>query len=261
MWAPFYHAGPDVPDDRDPSYFRVSAEFFGRMLHTFGTEYISRDNNRKLSTELDEHLKENVAKATAALNDARKIITDRHQLQIKQHEDMIAHSRQAIEAASLAYRVKMAKQTGILEEHTETCRSMIPGMGVAFSNVRERILSVDVTRRIQLDREELRLYAELKRSRNSELALKEVFAKMKAELEQEKGKAARLADHSRSIISKNETLHVSKDDMEQKIKDLEEKDRFAQQDIASFKRQVRFSSAKEGTIFPLLRVFLLLPKF
>jgi hypothetical protein len=181
----------------------------------------------KLSAELDKHLKENVAKATSSLNDARKIITDRHQLHIKQHEDMMAQSRQAIEAASLAYRVEMAKQTGILEEHTENCRSMISGMGVAFSNVRERILSVDVTHRIQLDAEELRLHAELKRSRSSELALKEEVAKMKAELEQEKGKATRLADHSRSIISKNETLHATKDDMEQKVKNLEEKHRFA----------------------------------
>ena len=155
MWASFYHAGPDVPDDRDPPHFRVSVKLFGRMLHTFGTEYISRDDNRKLSAELDKHLKENVAKATAVLNDARQIIADRHQLQVKQHEDMMVQSRQAIEAASLAYRVEMAKQTGILEEHTETCRSMTVGMGTAFSNVRERILSVDVTRRIQLDSEEL----------------------------------------------------------------------------------------------------------
>jgi hypothetical protein len=127
---------------------------------------------------------------------------------------------------------------------------MIPGTGVAFSNVRERILSVDVTRRIQLDREELRLYAELRRSRDSELALKDELVKMKAELEQEKGKAARLADHSRSIISKNETLHVSKDDMEQKIKDLEEKDCSAQSDIATFKRQVRFLKRKRKDNIP-----------
>jgi hypothetical protein len=146
----------------------------------------------------------------------------------------------------------MAKQKGILEEHTETCRSMIPGMGVAFSNVRERILSVDVTHRIQLDREELRLYAELKRSRDSELALKDELAKIKAELDQEKGKATRLSDHSRLIIDKNETLHRTKGDMEQKIKDLEEKDREAQQDIATFKRQVRFlkRKRKDNTLPP-----------
>ncbi len=137
------------------------------MLHTFGNEYISRDDNRRLSTELDERLKENVALTTAALNDARKIITDRNQVHLKQHKDMMAQSHQAIEAASLAYRAEMAKQKGILEEHTETCRSMIAGMGVAFSDVRQRILSVDVTCRIQLDREELRLYAELKRSRDA----------------------------------------------------------------------------------------------
>ena len=80
--------------------------------------------------------------------------------------------------------------------------------------------------------------------------MKEEFAKMKAELEKEKGKAARLADHSRSIISKNETLHVTKDDMEQKIKDLEEKDRSAQSDIASFKRQVRFLKRKRKDNIP-----------
>jgi hypothetical protein len=70
MWAPFYHSGPEVPDDRDPPHFRVSAELFGRMLHTFGREYISRDDNRKFSTELDKHLKENVAQTNAALSDA-----------------------------------------------------------------------------------------------------------------------------------------------------------------------------------------------
>jgi hypothetical protein len=250
MWAPFYHSGPDVPDDRDPPHFRVSAELFGRMLHTFGNEYISRDDNRRLSIELDERLNENVAMTTAALNDARKVITDRNQLHLKQHEDMMAQSRQVIEDASLAYRAEMEKQKVILEEHTESCRSMIPGMGVAFSNVRERILSMDVTRRIQLDEEELRIYAELKRSRNSELALKDELAKVKTERDQEKDKAARLADHSRSIISKNEALHVSKSDMEQKIKDLEEKDSHAQSDIATFKRQVRFLKRKRKDNIP-----------
>ncbi len=159
MWAPFYHAGLDVPDDTDPPYFRVSAELFRRMLHTFRREYISRDDNIKILAELNKHLTENVTKVQAALDDAAKIIVDRHQLQIKQHNDMMRQSRQAIEAVSLAYRFEMAKQTGILEEHTESFRSMTSGMGVAFSSVRERILSVDVDCRIQLDAEELRLNA------------------------------------------------------------------------------------------------------
>ena len=164
------------------------------------------------STELDKHLKESVAQTNAALNDARKIISDRNQLHLKKHEDMMAQSQQAIEDASLAYRAELAKQKEIMEEHTETCRSMLPGMGVAFSNVRERILSVDVTRRIQLDGEELRLARELKRARESELALKDEIAKLKTERDLEKDKVARLADHSRTIISKNEALHFSKSD-------------------------------------------------
>ncbi len=73
---------------------------------------------------------------------------------------------------------------------------------------------------------------------------------MKAERDQEKDKAARLVDHYRSIISKNEALHVSKSDMEQKIKDLEEKDSNAQTDIATFKRQVRFLKRKRKDNIP-----------
>jgi hypothetical protein len=250
MWAPFYDPGPAVPDDLNPPHFRVSAELFGRMLHTFKREYISKDDHRTLSTVLDTSLKDSVALTKAALDDARKIITDKNQSHLQQHADMMAQSQQAIEAASLAYRAELAKQKEILEEHTETCRSMIPGMGVAFSNVRQRILSMDVTHRIQLDEEELRLYRELKRARESELALKDEIAKLKAERDREKDKAARLAEHSRSIISKNEALHVSKSDMEQKIKDLEDKDSSAQSDIATFKRQVRWLKRKRKDSTP-----------
>ncbi len=74
--------------------------------------------------------------------------------------------------------------------------------------------------------------------------MKDDIAKLKTELDQERDKAARLADHSRSVISKNEALHVSKSDMELKIKDLEEKDESAQIDIATFKRQVCFLKRK-----------------
>ena len=64
VWAPFYHAGPNVPDDRDPPHFRVSAELFGRMLHTLGREHISKDDNRKLSAELNKHLTDSIIKVS-----------------------------------------------------------------------------------------------------------------------------------------------------------------------------------------------------
>jgi hypothetical protein len=110
MWAPFYDPGPTIPDDLNPPHFRVSAELFGRMLHTFKTEYISKDDKRALSTVLDTSLKESVALTKAALDDARKIITDKNQSHLQQHADMMTQSQQAIEAASLAYRAELAKQ-------------------------------------------------------------------------------------------------------------------------------------------------------
>jgi hypothetical protein len=139
MWAPFYHGGPDVQDDKDPPYFRVSAELFGRMLHTLGREYISRDDNRKISAELNKHLTpENVAKVEKAMVEAGKIITDRQQMQMKQHEDMMEQSRKALEIASIAYRDEIAKQMGLLQEQTTTNSALTSGMGTAFTQVRDR---------------------------------------------------------------------------------------------------------------------------
>jgi hypothetical protein len=102
MWAPFYHGGPDISDDKAPPHFRVSAELFGRMLHTLGKEYISNDDNRRIFTQLSICLSENVAKVEEAMTEVRKVITDRQQAHIKQHDDMIAQSRQSFDTASLA---------------------------------------------------------------------------------------------------------------------------------------------------------------
>jgi hypothetical protein len=56
--APFYHVGADPPGDKDTSYVRVSAELFGRVMHPLHREYISKDDNRKISVELSGHLTE-----------------------------------------------------------------------------------------------------------------------------------------------------------------------------------------------------------
>jgi hypothetical protein len=111
-------------------------------------------------------------------------------------------------------------------------------MDTAFTHVRERILSIDVNRRIQLDEEKLRLYAELKRVKDSEHELKEQVTKLKAERDHKKSRADRLADHSRIVISHNENLHSTKDTIEHKLKDLEFKHLSAEQDIVSVRYHV-----------------------
>ncbi len=56
--ASFYHGGPELPDADDPPHFRVSAEVLGCMMQTLEREYVQKDDNRRISSELDRYLRE-----------------------------------------------------------------------------------------------------------------------------------------------------------------------------------------------------------
>jgi hypothetical protein len=143
----------------------------------------------------------------------------------------------------------MAKQVGLLQEKTARNQAMTAEMKVAQAKVREKILSIDVNRRIQLDGEELQLYVELKRVKDFELEAKEQVANLQTKYEREKkSRANRLlvVEHSRSIIDQNGTLHLTKDELEKKLKDLEFEHSSAQQDIVRFKQQVQTLKRKRA---------------
>jgi hypothetical protein len=123
IWAPFYQGSPENSDDKEAPYFRVSAELFVPMLHTLGKEDISKDDYRRISTQLDKCLSDNVAKVE-------------EEAQMKQHGNMIAESRQSFEAASLAYCVAMAKQIGLFQEKTTSNQVLTSKMKVAQAKVK-----------------------------------------------------------------------------------------------------------------------------
>jgi hypothetical protein len=181
---------------------------------------------------------------------------------MKQHDDMIAESRQSFEAASLAYRVAMAKQIGLLQEKTTSNQVLTSEMKVAQAKVREEILSIDVSRRIQLDGEELQLYAELKRVKDSELEAKRQVNILQIKYDREKTRADRLVEHSRTVIDKNGTLHVTKDELEKKLTDLEREHTSAKQDIVRFKqvRTLKRKRAKGNSPPPLPTRLLVWPQ-
>jgi hypothetical protein len=58
----FYNPGllkKDVEaDPLNPPYFRISRELMGRVIHTMHHEYISDDENMRLSKKFEEHVKD-----------------------------------------------------------------------------------------------------------------------------------------------------------------------------------------------------------
>ncbi len=63
LWAPFFCPGPS--DLANPPYFRVLVEITGRVIHSFKREYIDKDDERRISKELGEHV-------TASINSAKQ---------------------------------------------------------------------------------------------------------------------------------------------------------------------------------------------
>jgi hypothetical protein len=121
MWAPFYHAGPDIPDDKDPPHFRVSAEVFGR----------AKDDNRRISKELNVQLISNTTKVAETIAEARKVITERQQVHMQQHEDLIGQTQDALAALSQVFRVAVEKQVELLRESTTSNQALEADMKVA----------------------------------------------------------------------------------------------------------------------------------
>jgi hypothetical protein len=59
LLSTFYDGEQQTSDPRHRAHFRVSAELMGRTIHIhiFKREYISQDDERKISEELDAYVK------------------------------------------------------------------------------------------------------------------------------------------------------------------------------------------------------------
>jgi hypothetical protein len=61
LLARFYDVGRTTAggeaDPLNPPYFRISQELMGRVIHTLRHEYISDDENARMSAEFKEHMK------------------------------------------------------------------------------------------------------------------------------------------------------------------------------------------------------------
>jgi hypothetical protein len=93
LLAKFYDVGRTTvggeADPLNPPYFRISRELMGRVIHTLRQEYISDDENAKMSAEFKEHVKGVLAPLKTTLANSATRLEEHHGACMEQHEKLI----------------------------------------------------------------------------------------------------------------------------------------------------------------------------
>jgi hypothetical protein len=80
LLADFYDPGlkdsNGEADPLNPPYFRVSRELMGMSIHTLRRKYISDDDDRKMSKEFEEYLKDVMAPLETAVEVSKRHTTN-----------------------------------------------------------------------------------------------------------------------------------------------------------------------------------------
>jgi hypothetical protein len=76
-------------DPVNPPHFRMFRELMGRVIHTLRTEYISDDENKRMSKEFEEHVKVVLAPLEATVENTFTRLSEHHAASIEQHEKLV----------------------------------------------------------------------------------------------------------------------------------------------------------------------------
>jgi hypothetical protein len=94
--ARFYDPGLTTTDGEadllNSPHFRISRELMGRVIHTLRREYISDDDDRRMSKEFEEHVKVVLAPLGTAVESTFTRLSKHHAASIEQHEKLIKDS-------------------------------------------------------------------------------------------------------------------------------------------------------------------------
>jgi hypothetical protein len=88
----------------NPPYFRISRELMGRVIHTLREEYISDDENARMSEEFKEHLKDVLAPLKTTLANSATRLKEHHVASMEQHEKLVKDAHDHLAEASEKFK-------------------------------------------------------------------------------------------------------------------------------------------------------------
>ncbi len=128
----------------NPPFFCVSAAILGRLIHTFKEEYITQDQERRASAELDIHVGEIIEQAKERMSQDATAIRMRTQNFIDKQGRLIDDAHTQCEAALAANHTRMRETLRACEESAqETLRAYGEVLNQQLKTVLESTITED----------------------------------------------------------------------------------------------------------------------
>ncbi len=119
----FYNSGQTTADGEadplNPPYFRISRELMRRVVHTLRLEYISDDENSRMSTEFKEHMDGVLAPLKVTLAGEVARLDEHHALSVRQHEKLIKDTHDHLAEASEKFKLALKQQVHEMAMHSD----------------------------------------------------------------------------------------------------------------------------------------------
>jgi hypothetical protein len=146
LLAKFYDAGRTTAggeaDPLNPPYFRISRELMGRVIHTLREEYISDDENARMSAEFKEHVKDVLAPLEAILANSAARLEEHHVASMQQHERLIKETHDHLAEASGKYKAALTKEVRLMEKHNDSHVVMVEATETLATTARKRFRDI-----------------------------------------------------------------------------------------------------------------------
>jgi hypothetical protein len=147
LLANFYDPGLTTSkgeaDPLNPPHYRVSRELMGRIVHTFKRQYISDDDDKKMSAEFEDYLKGVMGSLETVIAESAKQVADHHAISIKRHEGLMKDAHDYLKEAFVKFKDAVERQVDVIVMHNDRHESLKEDFAILSMNVRAKIKDVN----------------------------------------------------------------------------------------------------------------------
>jgi hypothetical protein len=114
----------------------------GSFIHTLRLEYISDDENSRMSTEFKEHMDDVLAPLEATLASKVTRLDEHHALSVRQHEKLIKETHDCLAEASEKFKLALEQQVHEMTMHTNRKEEMAERIKTLATQARKEFRNV-----------------------------------------------------------------------------------------------------------------------
>jgi hypothetical protein len=131
-----------------------SRELMGRVIHTLRLEYISDDENSRMSAEFKEHVKGVLAPLETTLANSATRLEEHHTSSMEQHERLIKDAHDRLTEASENFKAALTQQVHVMQMHNDMHVVMVETTEDLATHARKQFSSIIFGNQLEMAEDE-----------------------------------------------------------------------------------------------------------